>query len=74
MATEKTDQAKPDFCKSIAERAESLGISPITLRRTIDRGEGPTVTQLSRHRIGIRESHWAAWLDSRDRKPEQVAA
>ena len=44
---------------------ERCGFSPETGRRLIRDGKGPTVTQLSARRIGIREKHYREWLDSR---------
>lgn len=57
----------PDFVRSIAETARILGVSDKTLRNMIDRGEGPRVTQISLGRIGIRDSHRTAWLETRAR-------
>lgn len=53
--------------RSIAERAEQLGISDKTLRNLIASGQGPRVIQLSPGRVGIRDDHFAAWMDSRVR-------
>jgi hypothetical protein len=50
------------------ETADLLGISLPTFKRILASGDGPVVTQLSERRIGIRDSHRTAWLDSRARK------
>jgi predicted DNA-binding transcriptional regulator AlpA len=47
---------------------ERSGFSTVTGWRIMKSGDGPKVTQLSARRIGIREDHHAAWLDSRSRK------
>jgi predicted DNA-binding transcriptional regulator AlpA len=44
---------------------ERNGFSAVTGWRIMKSGDGPKVTQLSARRIGIREDHHAAWLDSR---------
>ena len=49
----------------LSEFAIMAGISLVTLRRLIARGEGPAVTKLSTRRLGVRVSHARAWLDSR---------
>jgi predicted DNA-binding transcriptional regulator AlpA len=54
-----------DRVRSLREVADLLGISHPTLRRMISAGTGPTVTRLSERRLGIRDSHRTAWLDSR---------
>jgi hypothetical protein len=61
-----TDATTPDYVRSITERAKQLGVCDKTLRNTIARGEGPIVTRVSRNRIGIRDSHWNKWLESRE--------
>lgn len=53
---------------TLKQAAESTGLSVATLRRLIDRGEGPSITQLSVRRFGFRESHLIEWLDSRIRR------
>jgi hypothetical protein len=53
-----------DRVRSLAETAALLGISIATLRRMITAGTGPTVTRLSPRRLGIRDSHRAAYLDA----------
>jgi predicted DNA-binding transcriptional regulator AlpA len=57
-----------DRVRSLVETAELLGISICTLRRMIAAGTGPTVTQLSPRRLGIRDSHRTAYLDARASK------
>jgi predicted DNA-binding transcriptional regulator AlpA len=47
--------------------AIATGLSVATLRRLVDRGEGPVKTQLSKRRVGFRESHLEKWLDDRVR-------
>ncbi len=59
----------PDYVRSISERAASIGIGEMTLRRLIKRGEGPATLRLSPGRIGIRDSAWSAWLASREQQP-----
>jgi predicted DNA-binding transcriptional regulator AlpA len=71
------DPPAPDYVHSIAERAASIGIGENTLRRMISKGEGPTVIQLSKRRLGIRDSAWSAWIAARETRPgahEQTAA
>jgi predicted DNA-binding transcriptional regulator AlpA len=53
-----------DRVRSLAETAALLGISIATLRRMISAGTGPTVTRLSPRRLGVRDSHRAAYLDA----------
>lgn len=55
----------PDRVSSFAEWCERCGFSEATGRRIIAAGEGPIVTRLSTHRIGIRERHYREWLDAR---------
>jgi predicted DNA-binding transcriptional regulator AlpA len=59
--------------RSIAERAEQLGISDKTLRNLIASGQGPRVIQLSPGRVGIRDDHFAQWMDSRVRDDATAA-
>ena len=47
----------------LSEFAIMAGISLVTLRRLIARGEGPAVTKLSTRRLGVRVSHARAWLN-----------
>lgn len=71
----KQDQlAAPDCVRSIAHTAAIFGVTEKTLRNMIGRGEGPTVTRLSRGRIGIRDSHRIAWLESQAIKVPAVKA
>jgi predicted DNA-binding transcriptional regulator AlpA len=49
----------------LSEFAAIAGISFVTLRRLIARGEGPAVTKLSERRRGIRWRHGREWLDAR---------
>jgi hypothetical protein len=57
-----------DYVRPLVETAAILGISLKVLKRMIAAGDGPTVTQLSERRIGIRDSHREAWLDARARE------
>ena len=43
------------------------GFSQRTGRRLIQRGEGPIITQLSAHRIGVTIANDRAWKASRER-------
>jgi predicted DNA-binding transcriptional regulator AlpA len=54
-----------DRVLKLSEFASNAGISIVTLRRLIARGEGPAVTQLSTRRLGIRVRHAREWLDAR---------
>jgi predicted DNA-binding transcriptional regulator AlpA len=49
------------------EWCERNSFSPVTGWRIMKAGDGPKVTQISARRIGIREDHHAAWLESRVR-------
>lgn len=64
MQTQTIPAASDDRVRSLPEVAALMGISVKTLRRMIDRGEGPTVTRPSPGRIGIRDSHRLAYLDA----------
>lgn len=59
----------PDFFRSIADCAASVGFSPKTLYRRIAAGDGPTVMRLSPNRMMILDSHWHAWLKAREEPP-----
>jgi prophage regulatory protein len=63
-----------DRIVSLKEAANVTGLSIATLRRLIDRGEGPSVTQLSTRRLGFRESHLNKWLNARIRQQGEEAA
>ena len=54
-----------DHVISFKEAADVCGFSIATLRRLVDRGDGPKMTQLSPRRLGFRESHLTEWLDAR---------
>jgi predicted DNA-binding transcriptional regulator AlpA len=56
-----------DRVMTLKQAADATGLSVATLRRLIDRGEGPAVTQLSDRRVGFRESHLSKWLNARVR-------
>jgi predicted DNA-binding transcriptional regulator AlpA len=58
-------QPQEDRVLTLAQFASIAGISLVTVRRLIARGEGPAVTKLSTRRLGIRMSHAVAWFDSR---------
>src|SRR5262249_50187960 len=65
------DNAPPvehrDRVLSFAQWCGLNGFSKATGRRLINRGEGPSVLQLSARRIGIKESANATWQASRAR-------
>lgn len=63
-----------DRVRTWREAAALTGLSVATLRRLVDRGEGPAVTQLSDRRVGFRESHLNKWLDRRVREQPEAAA
>lgn len=52
---------------TLFEVAERLGCSRRTVERAIERGEGPTLTQISDRRIGVAEPDYLAWIESRRR-------
>ena len=54
-----------DHVISFKEAADVCGFSIATLRRLVDRGDGPKMTQLSPRRLGFRESHLTEWLNAR---------
>jgi predicted DNA-binding transcriptional regulator AlpA len=54
-----------DCVLTLSQFASNAGISLVTLRRLIARGEGPAVTKLSTRRLGIRLRHARQWLDAR---------
>jgi len=58
-----------DRVLSLPEFSKLAGISYVTLRRLIAAGAGPTVTRLSKRRLGIRIRHAREWLDSRVERP-----
>ena len=60
-----------DCVISFREAADVCGFSIATLRRLIDRGDGPKMTRLSPRRIGFRESHLTEWLDARLRDHDE---
>jgi hypothetical protein len=65
MATEvDLDRVTP-----LAEWFERVGLPARTGHRLIANGEGPTLTQLSERRPGVRERDHLAWLESRRRSP-----
>jgi predicted DNA-binding transcriptional regulator AlpA len=59
---------------TLKQAANTTGLSVATLRRLIDRGQGPAVTQLSERRLGFRESHLTKWLNSRVRQHDDDEA
>ena len=63
---------KPNFIRSIEQRAYEAGFHPDTLRTQIANGEGPPVIRLSPKRLGIRDSDWNEWLDSRRIAPQEA--
>jgi predicted DNA-binding transcriptional regulator AlpA len=60
----------PDCVMPLPTWCKRCGFSEATGRRLIKIGQGPTVTWLSKRRMGIREKHHREWLDSR---AEQVS-
>jgi hypothetical protein len=64
--TDRQDNTVPRI-HSLEEFAEMMGISLATLRRLIKAGPGPTITQLSARRLGIRDDHGRQWQDARAR-------
>ena len=62
-----------DCVVTLFQFASNAGISLVTLRRSIARGEGPTVTKLSTRR-GVKVSHARAWLDSRTSSGRKAVA
>jgi predicted DNA-binding transcriptional regulator AlpA len=63
-----------DRVVSLKQAADYTSLSIATLQRLIDRGEGPSVTQLSPRRIGFRESTLNKWLNARVRQQGDEAA
>jgi predicted DNA-binding transcriptional regulator AlpA len=59
---------------SLRQAAECTGLSVATIRRLIERGDGPPLTMLSPRRQGIRESHLTKWLNSRVRQHDDEEA
>jgi predicted DNA-binding transcriptional regulator AlpA len=59
---------------TLKQAADCTGLSVVTLRRLIDRGDGPSVVQLSPRRVGIRESRLITWLKERERDDHHDAA
>ena len=57
--------AHVDRILTLDEFAELNSISPMTLYRSIRRGDGPKVIKVSLRRRGIRESDGAAWQAER---------
>jgi predicted DNA-binding transcriptional regulator AlpA len=54
-----------DPVRTVKEVAKLISVGEPTLRTMLREGRGPVVTKLSHKRIGIRDSHLRAWLDSR---------
>jgi hypothetical protein len=50
-----------------AQAAKICGISIWTLKRLIDAGKGPKLTQISDRRVGIRVGDLRRWQESRER-------
>jgi hypothetical protein len=75
---QKSDQERfvvdEDQVETIDEFSKSVGLHPVTVRRLIKRGEGPTITWMSARRMGVRVRHKREWLDSRTRAPEENAS
>lgn len=62
------EQTQTTLDHIIAESATAniIGVSTATLRRMVERGEGPRRLKLSARRIGYRMSDLEAWLRSRE--------
>ena len=58
---------KKDACLTFAEWVALNALSERQGRRILASGQGPAVTQLSEHRIGIRVGDNRAWQESRTR-------
>ena len=58
---------RPDdeVVESIAEVANTVGLSIATVRREIKKPDGPVVTRLSTRRLGITRRHRREWLARR---------
>ena len=52
---------------TLAEYALRRGVSLVTVKREIRRGDGPKITQLSPRRVGIRLDHFREDCDRRVR-------
>jgi hypothetical protein len=61
------DEVDLDRVTPLAEWFERVGLPARTGHRLIANGEGPTLTQLSERRPGVRERDHLAWLDARRR-------
>jgi predicted DNA-binding transcriptional regulator AlpA len=61
------ERTHPSLDRVIAESAAAniVGVSTATLRRMVERGEGPSRIKLSTRRIGYRLSAIEDWLRSR---------
>lgn len=60
---------------TLTEVAERLSCSRRTVERSIDRGEGPALTQISERRIGVAEMDFEKWIAQRRRPaPEPKTA
>jgi predicted DNA-binding transcriptional regulator AlpA len=61
------ESGKLDRVRSLREFAAHVGISFKTLKRLLQAGKGPRLTQLSPNRVGVRDSHGQEWLEERAR-------
>ena len=59
------ERAQMDHVVAESATAEIIGVSKATLRRMVERGEGPRRLKLSARRVGYRMSDLAGWLNSR---------
>ena len=59
-----------DRVLTLREWWELVGLSRRAAQSLIARGEGPTITQLSPKRKGVRVKHHREWLDRRAIGPE----
>jgi excisionase family DNA binding protein len=58
-------QEHPKTVLTVNQAAERLGVSPRTLRRWSQSGEGPRMIKLSERRIGVRQRDLDDWLEQR---------
>ena len=66
LTTIERGHASLDHVVAESATAEIIGVSKATLRRMVERGEGPRRIKLSARRIGYRMSDLEAWLRSRE--------
>ena len=54
-----------DVVETVAQVANTVGLSIATVRREIKKPDGPVVTRLSTRRLGITRRHRREWLARR---------